>query len=314
MTSLLRMLSNEAGLSVHDVERIVRTAPRRYKVYEIDKRSGGTREIAQPSRELKLLQRILVEKVFSTCPVHRAATAYRTGMSIRDNALPHAGSDPILKMDFKDFFPSIRSEDWTQYCRKTEFLSDEDIQITSQICFRSVGRGQALRLSIGAPSSPCLSNLLMYEFDELVMDHAMQFGVSYTRYADDLTFSGESIQVLREMAGYVGRVTRELRHPKLALNNQKTNFVTRRYRRTVTGVVLGNDGTLSLGRDRKRLLSAQIHRAAQNQLQDPQLQELAGLLAFANVVEPGFLVRMRTKYGSGVVKKIQASAKVPRKQ
>jgi RNA-directed DNA polymerase len=80
------------------------------------------REIAQPAREVKMLQRILIDHLLLTLPVHHAARAYRKGLSIRDNAAPHAGSHPILKMDFKDFFPSIRSSDWEKHCNENNIL------------------------------------------------------------------------------------------------------------------------------------------------------------------------------------------------
>src|SRR5690349_9067277 len=151
------MLSAETGLVQHDLDRIIKTAPRRYKVFEIPKRNGGMREIAQPARELKLLQRVLVEKLLAQLPIHDAARAYRVGMSIRDNAAPHCGGGPILKMDFRDFFPSIRSTDWEAYCAEHNLLTPEDRKIASAIFFRRRKGERVLRLSIGAPSSPSLS-------------------------------------------------------------------------------------------------------------------------------------------------------------
>ncbi|MGH6734581.1 MAG: retron St85 family RNA-directed DNA polymerase [Methyloceanibacter sp.] len=311
MTTLLRMLSSETGLSHEDLQRIIRTAPSRYKVFTIKKRAGGTREIAQPARELKVLQRVLIAKILDRLPIHEAATAYRRHRSIRDNASPHSGHGPILKMDFKDFFPSIRSEDWKFYCEKHEVLTSEDAAISSLILFRRARGERLLKLSIGAPSSPSLSNVLMYEFDEIVTKEAVRRGIAYTRYADDLTFSGQRIGMLRDMIHVVEKATHALTHPKLRVNDQKTTFVTTKFRRTVTGVILTNDGLLSLGRDRKRKLSAQVHRASLNQLSPEQLQILAGYLAFANVIEPTFLDRLARRYGADVVKTIQEAAQVP---
>lgn len=95
------------------------------------------------------------------------------------------------------------------------------------------------------------------------------------------------------------------------MNSDKTTFVTRKYRRVVTGVTLTNDGALSIGRDRKRIISAQVHHASLGKLSGEELAALAGYLGFANVVEPGFLDMLRRKYGADVIKGIQRAAKVP---
>lgn len=307
MSDLFAKLAAHSGLVDADLNRIIRTAPRRYKVFEIAKRSGGTREIAQPARELKLLQRILMEQILADLPIHEAARAYRKGFSIRDNAAPHAGAGPILKMDFQDFFPSIRSSDWEDYCQINNLLNSIDRQISSQILFRRAKGERILKLSIGAPSSPMLCNILLFPFDEFVSQAAVHRGIKYTRYADDMTFSGQRIGMLKDMLKVVEDGIRHLRHPRLKLNAEKTTFITTQHRRIVTGVTLTNDGSLSLGRDRKRLMSAQVHHASLGKLSSHEVIKLAGHLAFANVVEPDFLIRLRERYGSGIIDRIQSS-------
>jgi hypothetical protein len=91
MSEIVRLLSVETGLPDSTVRRIMTSAPVRYKEYLIAKRSGGTRQIAQPAREVKLLQRAFVSTFLSSLPIHQCATAYRAGLSIRDNAAPHIG-------------------------------------------------------------------------------------------------------------------------------------------------------------------------------------------------------------------------------
>lgn len=305
---ILSLLSDETGLSDEDLARIVRTAPKRYKSYEIPKRSGGMREIAQPARELKMVQRILIRALLADLPVHPAARAYRSSMSIRGNALEHAGPGPILKMDFEDFFPSIRASDWIAYCRDRGLLDQKNTNISAQLLFRRKKGEHLLKLSIGAPSSPVLSNILLYAFDEIVTNEAAKRGIKYTRYADDMTFSGQRIGMLKDMLQIVPSAAREMRRPRLRVNGDKTTFVTARNRRTVTGVTLSNDGNVGIGHDRKRLISAKVHRVKLGGMPAEQLAELAGELSFVNVVEPSFLERLRKKYGVDVIEKIQKSA------
>lgn len=311
MTDLIYFLSIETGLPINDIRRIVETAPRRYKVYEIPKRNGGRREIAQPAKEVKWLQRILMRDVLSTFPVHDAATAYRTGLSIQENAGKHAGRGPILKLDFKDFFPSIRSEDWHKYALRKSSLTSGDINVCSRLFFKQTKSERILRLSIGAPTSPMLSNVLMFDFDSLVSDEATRRRIAYTRYADDMTFSGQRIGMLKDMIEIVELAIKQSNGPRVKLNHAKTVFATAATRRMVTGVILANDGSVGLGRDRKRTISAKVHYASLERLDADSLARLAGDLAFVKVVEPSFLTRLIVKYGEGVVRRIQHSVNLP---
>ena len=115
--------------------------------------------------------------------------AYRTSVSIRDNAASHAGATPILKMDFQNFFPSIRSRDWENYCSKHGVFDEDDREISSRLLFRRAKDERVLKLSIGAPSSPALSNILLFDFDVRVAAEAERRNITYTRYADDLTLT-----------------------------------------------------------------------------------------------------------------------------
>lgn len=308
---ILRLLQNETGLSEDDLNRIVRTAPRRYKVFEIPKRSGGMREIAQPARELKFIQRVLIRTILTELPVHAAAQAYLPGKSIRDNAAAHAGAGPILKMDFVDFFPSIRATDWIAFCKTHGTLDQENAVISARLMFRKKKGERLHKLSIGAPSSPILSNILLYQFDDLLTKEALKRGITYTRYADDMTFSGQRIGMLKDMVKVVPTVARSVSRPRLKVNEAKTTFVTASNRRIVTGVTLSNNGAIGIGHERKRLISAKVHRAFLNRLSIAELAELAGELSFVNVVEPQFIQKLCGKYSLEVIVKIRQSVSIP---
>lgn len=301
---LITRLSRSTGLSVMDVSRIVQTAPRRYKSYRIPKRSGGTREIAQPARELKVLQYVLMEEFLSKLPVHSAAFAYRAGLSITDNARVHAGDSAILKMDFRDFFPSIHGVDWRKYCMKHGVFDAEDILVSTQVLFRRAKREKTLKLSIGAPSSPMLSNILLFEFDERVTLEAERRRINFTRYADDMTFSGQRIGLLKDMVKVVQDAVRETLCPKLSIHSEKTNFVTTKYRRSVTGLVLANEGKVGIGREKLRLLRARVFHALQSKLAPEEMASLAGYLSFVRGADPESYSKIEGKYGSAAMDKI----------
>jgi hypothetical protein len=257
-------------------------------------------------KPLKRLQRSLMALLLDKLPIHEAATAYRRGFSILDNAKPHAANSPILKLDLKNFFPSIRSHDWELYCKRNKCLVDEEeIYLTSQLLFRRDPNHRSLRLAIGAPSSPMLSNILMFEFDTLVTAFVEEENVTYTRYADDLTFSAPRTGYLTGVKRAVCKIIRDLKSPVLDLNDEKTTYITKKYHRSVTGLIISNDGKVTLGRDRKRLISATLHRAVLGKLSGPERQMLAGTLAYVNAVEPVFLDILKKKYGAKSVEDAQ---------
>ncbi|MHC6156242.1 retron St85 family RNA-directed DNA polymerase [Bradyrhizobium elkanii] len=314
MSKLLPLLISRTGLGAYDVMNIVRNAPARYKTYTIPKRSGGERIISQPARELKALQRILAEDLLHGLPIHPAAMAYRDGVSIRANAAAHAQNGPVLKFDFKDFFPSITSHDWRAYCDRNSLFDDpQDLLISTNILFHRWRGSKRLRLAIGAPSSPCLSNILMNDFDTQITEMVSRDKVTYTRYADDLTFSAKRTGFLTGVERGLRRKLQEIKSPSLTLNASKTVLATTKYKRRVTGLVLTNAGEVSLGHGRKREIRAKLHYELQGRLTTQQRAELAGLLAFVHDVEPKFLLKLEVKYGADLIRGLK-SAMVPRAQ
>jgi RNA-directed DNA polymerase len=311
VTSLVENLIAETGLRNIDILRIMNRAPSMYKFYEIEKRTGGKREIAQPAREVKYVQRALIKVLLAGLPIHPSATAYRTGLSIRDNALPHAGRGPILKIDLKDFFPSIRALDWLAYCESHALgLSEVELDLTSRLLFHRRRGGRVLTLAVGAPSSPMLSNLLMYDFDDQIVTNLENDQVVYTRYADDMTFSAPRTGYLNGVMKTVAGAIRNIRYPKLEINAKKTTYVTSKFGRSVTGLTLANDGRVTIGRENKRKLHAAVHHAKMGKATTGDLQVTAGMLAYVNAVEPEFLVTLKARYGAEVIVGIQKTVRV----
>lgn len=306
MTSLLRAMAIETGLSETVVQRIMQSAPHRYKEYKIDKRSGGTRLISQPASEVKLLQRAFTDLYLKNLPVHPAAMAYRPGLSIRDNAKAHASSGSILKMDFKNFFPSIRKANWTSYCADFAILEDPvERELAASLLFHRPKGSRVMQLAVGAPSSPALSNVLMFQFDELVSAEVAKDKIVYTRYADDLTFSADRSWNLVGVEKTIKRLLRQITYPRLQLHPDKTTHITRKFSRNVTGLILSNDGSVTIGKRRKRAIHAATHAASQGRLDDRQLQKLAGMLAFVYSVEPKFIEVLQRRYGTETIIRLQ---------
>lgn len=301
--SIFSRLADKLLMSEEELLRFALTMPRRYKKYEILKRNGReTRLIAQPSKESKFIQRIIVDELRNILGVHKAATAYEKGTGIRLNALRHLNSRYLLKMDFKNFFPSITPELFFSVaeCSGVEFEEVDKIFLEHALFFRSTRRAR-LRMSIGAPSSPFLSNFIMNTFDQAMMEFCVERNISYTRYADDLTFTTNEKNILFDLPKVVGTLLAEHCFKKIRLNSSKTVFSSKRFNRHVTGVVLTNNNELSIGRERKREIASLINSFRFGALPEDAAMRLKGLIAHAHHIEPNFITRMKQKYSDDVI-------------
>jgi RNA-directed DNA polymerase len=307
MSEFLTKLGAAVLLSEYELMKLIRSAPRRYKVYEIPKRKPGQfRTIAQPAKEVKALQYWVIEHFLNKFPIHPAATAYRDGQNIADNARPHRKSSFLLKLDFTDFFPSLTARDFARYLKKKVVdLEGGDIEALSLILFWKPKGANKLSLSIGAPSSPLVSNLLLYDFDERVASYCSKHGTMYTRYADDLSFSSNASSELKTVESFVAGLCKRNASPKLTLNSEKLVRVSKRVSRRITGLVITNDAKVSLGREKKRQIRASVHHFITGQLNEDEALKLKGMLAYVKAVEPSFLMRLQKKYGSHEIRRIQ---------
>jgi RNA-directed DNA polymerase len=293
-------IARDLGLSPTFVRNVAISAHHRYKIYTIPKRRGGRRTICHPAKELKLLQRWLVDELLVDLPVHDSALAYRVGIGIGRIAKRHSGSRYYLRMDFMNFFESIRKRDikfllehnWGWF--KVN-LPKADIDRIAQI----VCRGQSL--TIGAPSSPVLSNAVMYQFDTEISLLCNELGCVYSRYADDLFFSTNNGGVLERIESEVTRILAGLRVPKLKINDSKTFHSSKKHRVRFLGMILTPSGEVSVGREKKREIKSLVFRFSQGKLDDELVQYLRGYLAFLNSVEPSFLGSLKAKYSDALV-------------
>jgi hypothetical protein len=304
--SLLEEMAIHFRIGRPDLLRIVRTAPARYKQYTIPKRTGGVRTIAQPSRELKALQRYIMATKLSKFSIHQAATGYIKHRNIHYNAECHKHARVILKLDFENFFPSIIVHDWDVLLSKhtPPEIDRRDSQLYKQLLFWGQKSPVPLCLSIGAPTSPILSNIIMFSLDTRLSRAATATKVSYTRYADDITVSGESIEDVREFENRLIRILSLTKSPTLTLNQKKRGIYLKGEKRMVTGLKITPVGSISIGRERKRLVSVMLHKVLLGETDVNHLNYLKGMLGFCLANEPEFVSRLRLKYGSVVVDRV----------
>lgn len=296
--SILLSLSKSLSITISELYRYVNTAPHRYKTYNIRKRNGnGFRQIAQPTPAIKIIQKEAIEKIIHELPIHESCMAYVINKSIKDNAELHMGNTYLLKMDFKDFFPSITPLDLMQHCKKYYSKLDEIDNFVIPKLFFWKPKGMGLRLSIGAPSSPFISNTIMYDFDCLIFERTKSMGITYSRYADDLTFTTKQQGILFGIPELVKNTCLEIEYPRLTINEEKTIFSSKSNNRHITGIVITNEGKISLGRDRKRKIKSFVFKCINGNLNEEEIEYLKGNIAFAKNIEPAFFDSLVKKFG-----------------
>ncbi len=301
--NILEWLSKDLELSEQQLFKFIKSAPHKYKRYRIPKRNGqGTREIAQPSRQVKYLQKLVYKSFFDHLPVHEAAHAYQTQRGIKSNARAHLSGNHLAKLDFSNFFPSIKPADFLKHIEKHsgQKITQLDEQIVERLFFYK-SRSEGLQLSIGAPTSPAISNTIMFEFDQIISLACSERSVVYTRYADDLAFSGKSYDSVSFAPQIVEESLEQISYPRLRINKNKTVIVSKNKNRHVTGLVLTNHGTISIGRHNKRKIKALVHQYKTNKIEESQLAYLKGYLSYCLDVEPNFIQSLREKYGKDFV-------------
>jgi RNA-directed DNA polymerase len=312
MKSIAEIVADYLGLDLTTVKTLANRAPTSYKRYLIPKKKGGDRVIHHPSKSTKALQYALLDLVLSQLPIHAAAAAYRRGAKspIRTNAATHAEYAYSVRVDIKDFFPSIRPHDllaaYAGAMRKAHVvearaLTEDDKEFLTNCLFVKIAKDKHFSLAIGAPSSPAISNIVMNEIDIQVSKFAATREAMYTRYADDFVFSTNERGDCAKFVGQLKKIFAETKSPSLKINTEKTVFMSRGTKRLVTGLLITPNRQISVGRANKRYIRKLLCDLKHSVLKPKEESYLQGYLAYVLDVEPDFYNRLALKYGGEVV-------------
>lgn len=304
--SLRARLSAVLPFSHDELVALIHSAPFAYKTYKIRKNNGKWREVSQPTPAVKLMQRFVITQELASLPVHPAATAYRSNIGLTENVKPHLRNRFLLKMDFRDFFPSLRPADLESVLRCNEEknalpYSEQDYRDLTRVLFKASPDETNLRLAIGAPSSPHLSNALLYDLDLQIQEVCDKSGITYTRYADDLSFSTSVPDVLNNHETAIFELLAGQKTLALEINKEKTTHSSLKNGRRITGLTISNVGELSIGRNRKRQLRAEVHAYQNGKMSADEHESLRGYLSFLNSVEPKAIESLKQKYGEALI-------------
>jgi RNA-directed DNA polymerase len=256
-----------------------------YRTFQIPKKSGGFRQISAPYPSLKECQQWIASEILLRRHISPSATAYGRGKSILAHVDPHLSrGSSFLIVDLKDFFPSISKKRVIGWFHSLGYNYEVAIALASLCCVRG-------SLPQGSPASPHLSNLVASALDHRLEAIASHFGLKYTRYADDLCFSGSGIS-----GGLLPLVRESVRRSGFALNDAKTRFHSpNSTSKIVTGINIST-GSRRLPRKRRRDLSHTMHfiesfgylsHKLKMKITDPKyLLRLRGNLEFWRYLEP----------------------------
>lgn len=286
-----------------------------YHRFGIPKKSGGTRSISAPKPRLASAQQWVLHNVLERLDVSPQAHGFVRHRSILTNATPHAQRAVVANFDLKDFFPSITFRRVKGLFRKLGY-NEHVATILALLCTeppraRVEVDGRVVYLALGdrvlpqgACTSPAITNALCKRLDARLAALAARHGFTYTRYADDLTFSGDDeTRVGRLRRSVVSVVASE----GFTENTAKTKVMRRGARQEVTGLTVNERPTMP--RDELRLLRATLHNAAkhglesQNRAQHPAFaQHLAGRVEFACWADPTRAERLRAALAAALAR------------
>lgn len=275
-----------------------------YRWRWIRKRDGGLRLIEAPKRTLRAAQRRILDEILARIPPHSAAHGFVPGRSIVTNAAPHAGKRVVVKVDLENFYASVRFNRVVAIFRRAGYCREAAIWLarltTSAVPGNMPFPGNdpyALRpylsrhLPQGGPASPALANLSGYSLDVRLSGLARAFGATYSRYADDLTFSGDAA-FLRSLAAFLPLVSQIVVQERFRVNRAKRRVLRNNQRQTVTGVVVNaqpNVARAEYDRLKATLVNCLRHGpASQNRDGHPDFAaHLRGRIAHVQQLHPG---------------------------
>lgn len=201
-----------------------------YKEYTIPKRNGGVRIIHEPYPSLKDIQKwIYINILRNLCKSHVSpvAKAYLPKISIKENAKFHKKQNTVICLDISDFFPNINFNHIFSIFKSFGYTKQVAV-LLSNLCLRNDSLPQ------GSPTSPFLSNIVLKSTDECLFKYAIDNDLRYTRYADDMTFSGENVDI----KSLLSCVRKTIKKAGFTLNKSKTKILSQASRQQVTGIVV----------------------------------------------------------------------------
>jgi hypothetical protein len=264
-----------------------------YVEFEIAKAKGGTRRIAAPRKPLRTVQRAILDQILAKVPVHEACHGFVAGRSTVTNAQPHQRAALVVKLDLKDFFPTVHYRRVRGLFTLLGYSAEVANVLAGLTTYRpKLDDGRVMWPGVlpqGAPTSPALANLTCRRLDARLASLATKYGAVYTRYADDLTFSFATAPEIR-IGRFLWFVDAICEQEGFFERPDKRRILRPKHQQRITGIVV-NEGIHVPRADRKRF-RAILHNCAKHGIASQAKGRtdfeayLAGYAAYVHMVEP----------------------------
>lgn len=224
-------LSNLVGIKWVVLKQLIDNKYCYHQFYVLKKNKIEKRSISAPSNELLFVQEFIKNNILAKVTIHQSAYGFVNNKSILDNAQAHLNAEMILNIDLKNFFPSIKKN-------RVYYIFNKicGYDKTMSYCFTKLVTLNNC-LPQGAPTSPVISNIAAYKLDVRLSNLAQKLQINYTRYADDITFSGSKDKVNLQLLNFTSKIIKE---EGFKLNGKKTRFSSKSCRQEVTGLIVNN--------------------------------------------------------------------------
>lgn len=256
-----------------------------YNHFKLGKRSGGYRIISAPHATLLDIQKVIYKRILVSVNLHPASTGFRQNLCITHNAKAHLGNKHVLKVDIADFFGSIKTNRVIKTFENIGYPHNIS-QVLAELCTLEN------KLPQGAATSPALSNIVAYNMDVKLNSIAKKNNLKYTRYADDLTFSGEYIS----FESILSEIKEVISDENFVIQRKKTRFLTENKRKILTGISVSSGEKLMIPKAKKRQIRKNVYFILTKGLAEHQrfigsadpsyMKRLIGYLNFWLMVEP----------------------------
>lgn len=256
----------------------------KYEIFEVPKRNGFKRTIYAPRYALKILQRWVLENILYkvSCSEYAYAFIKKEGSPLKRNANLHNDKMFLFEMDFQDFFPSISRKKILHLFNNIGYNLPVSNWLSNICTYNGI-------LPQGSATAPYLSNLICLSLDKRISRYCSRRDILYSRYADDLTFSGDDKNKLKMIYGMVKKISKS---EGFSLNEDKTRFIGKKCKRTVTGITLSDTG-VKAPKEYKKLVRAMIHHCILSG-DYSKVDKIRGYVAYICSIEDGYIDKVKT--------------------
>ena len=280
-------LASRLGIPLRELRTIAKDANRHYCEFSLfNREKGKIRYLKVPDKELKKIQRRILRRVLTEFPLPDSLHGGISGRSPRTNAEAHLGKNLVINLDVRDFFPSVDHRQVAEMFRRDFGCGREARWLLTRL---TTVDGQ---LPQGAPTSTMIANILLATpVDTLIECHATRLGVDYTRFVDDITFSGKCADEL------ISRTARAISGVDLRIwRNGKLKITPRSHRQEVTGLTVNSLGGSSVSRTKRARIRASIFQLNLTQEQkqfERNVRSIQGRLSHLRQFNPGSARRLQ---------------------